>query len=94
MKDHPEVAKKIVEIFARAVKEIQENPEEARKYLKGYTPLDDTTIAQAPILLFKMASELGPQEIQVVQTFYDLFLHEKVVDAKMDFQSLLLSDKQ
>lgn len=90
VKDHPEVAKKIIEIFTRAVKEIQEHPEEARRYLKGYTPLDDVTISQVPILTFRMTSDIGQRELKSMDVFYDLFVEEEIVDSKIDFQKLLL----
>mgnify|MGYP001557791302 CR=1 FL=1 len=85
------ITKKVLEVFQRAIKEINENPDAARQYLKGNTPLDDSAIAQVPISRFRMYNALTPNDINAVQKFYDIFSSFKVVDGKMDFQKLLYS---
>lgn len=88
---NPNTTKKVLEVFQRAIKEINGNPDAARQYLKGNTPLDDSAIAQVPISRFRMYNDLTPNDINAVQKFYDIFSSFKVVDGKMDFQKLLYS---
>ncbi len=90
-KQNPNTTEKILKVFARAIKEIRENPDQARQYLKGYTPLDDSLIAQASIHQFRMYNEITESDIASIQKFYDIFSTGKVVDGQMDFKHLLYS---
>lgn len=90
-KQNPKTTQKVLAVLGRAITEINQNPEAARPYLKGYTALDDIAIAQVPISRFKFYSEFTPDDINAVQKFYDVFFNFKVVDGRMDFQKLLYS---
>jgi NitT/TauT family transport system substrate-binding protein len=93
-KQNPNTTKKVLDILHRAINEINQNPDSARQYLKGYTALDETAIAQVPISRFKFYSDFTQDEISAVQKFYDIFSNFKVVDGKMDFQKLLYSPNE
>ena len=84
-----EMVTKILQIFDRAIKEVRENPEAAKQYLKGYTALDDTIIPKTPVLRFKMYSELTDSDITAIQKFYDIFTTHKVIDGRIDGRSLI-----
>jgi NitT/TauT family transport system substrate-binding protein len=88
-KENPNTTKKVMDAIAKAMKDIRENPDADRQYLKGYTQLDDTTIANAPILLFKMYNEFDDKDITETQKFYDIFTKWGVVNGKMDFKQLI-----
>ena len=88
---NPNTTKKVLSIFQRAINEINENPNVARQYLKGNTPLDDSAIAQVPISRFKMYNDLTQNDINAIQKFYDIFSTYKVIDGKMDFKNLIYS---
>lgn len=88
---NPNTTKKVLDIFQRAIKEINENPDAARQYLKGNTPLDDSAIAQVPISRFRMYNDLTQNDIDAVQKFYDIFSTYKIVDGKMEFDKLIYS---
>ena len=88
---NPNTTKKVLDIFERAINEINENPDAARQYLKGNTPLDDSAIAQVPISRFRMYNDLTQEDMGAVQKFYDIFSTYKVIDGKMDFGKLLYS---
>jgi NitT/TauT family transport system substrate-binding protein len=90
-KENPNTTKKLINAINKAIKDIRENPDENRQYLKGYTQLDDTTIANAPIVLFKMYNEFDDKDINETQKFYDIFTKWGVVDGKMDFKQLIYS---
>lgn len=92
-KQNPNTAKKVLDVITRAVDEINQNPDAARQYLKGYTQLDDTTIAKVPVMHFKMYNELSDADIVAGQKFYDIFTKWGVVSGTMDFKKLLYTDK-
>jgi NitT/TauT family transport system substrate-binding protein len=86
---HPEIAVKVLSIMERSIVEIQQNPNEARKYLKGYTALDESLIALVPMPTFKTWKQITPSDIQAIQSFYEIFYKHKVVNEKLDFTKLL-----
>ena len=88
---NPNTTKKVLSIFQRAINEINENPNVARQYLKGNTPLDDSAIAQVPISRFKMYNDLTQNDINAIQKFYGIFSTYRVIDGKMDFKNLIYS---
>ncbi len=90
-KKNPNTTKKVLDVIAKATDEINQNPDAARQYLKGYTQLDDTTISRVPILHFKMYSNFTQDDINAVQKFYDIFTKYNVVNGQMDFKHLLYS---
>lgn len=88
-KENPKTTKKVMGAIAKAMEDIRANPDADRQYLKGYTQLDDTTIANAPILLFKMYNEFDENDITETQKFYDIFTKWNVVNGNMDFKQLI-----
>jgi len=88
-KKNPTTTAKIIEIVDRAIKEIKENPQITNQYLKGYTPLEDGLLQQAPVLRFQMANNLTSDEITAGQKFLDIFSTYKIIDGKIDFEKLL-----
>jgi len=92
-KENPNTARRALEVIDRAVKEINDDPNTARMYLKGYTQLDDSTIAKVPILKFKMYNDFTQVDIDAVQKFYNIFTKWNVVDGGMDFKNLIYSPK-
>lgn len=87
--ENPEVAQKVLEVFGRAVAEINDNPDAARQYLKGYTALDDDMIKIVPISRFRMYSALDENDITATQTFLDIFTTRNIVKEHLDFRKLL-----
>lgn len=90
---NPNTTAKVIEVLRRAVKEIQRDRETAKQYLKGYTPLEDSIISEAPVLRFRMSDELTRNDISAMQKFYDIFSTYKVVDGPMSFENLIYSGK-
>ena len=89
---NPETTKKILSIIKRSVDEITKNPDEARRYLKNYTPLNDAAITEVPISNIKMHDDFTQSDIDSVQKFYDIFLEHNVVKEKMNFSELIYKD--
>lgn len=91
---NPNTTKKVLEILQRAMQEINENPDAARIYLKGYTSLDDASIAAVPISRFTFYSDFTQDDIVAIQKFYDIFTNANVVSGRMDFEALLYSSSR
>lgn len=87
--EHPEVAKKVLDVFDRAIAEINDNPDAARQYLKGYTALDDDMIKIVPISRFRMYNNLDENDIDATQTFFDIFTTQDIVKEPLYFRKLL-----
>ncbi len=87
--EHPELTEKLIKIMQRAMKELNENPDKYRKYLKGYTPLNEDIASKVPIPNFKSCEELNETDIEAIQKFFDIFTKHKVVDGRIDPRSLL-----
>lgn len=86
--ENPATTSKVMEIIRRSIKEIDENPDNARQYLKVYTPLTDNIITKVPLAKIRMCEDLTQNDVESIQKFYDIFTLYKVVDGKIDFSKL------
>lgn len=89
METHPELAKKALEVMDRAIADMNANPEEYRKHLKGYTALTDELIESVPMPIIKSWKNIQDSDIQAIQKFYEIFSKHKVVETPLDFKTLL-----
>jgi len=87
--NQPEITSKVLEIFARAVSEIQKNPAASRKYLEGYTPLPNNLIPQVPLPIFKTYQTFTPSDLIALQKFFDIFTDAKVIDERVNVEALI-----
>ncbi|MBI4181891.1 MAG: ABC transporter substrate-binding protein [Candidatus Aenigmarchaeota archaeon] len=85
---HPETTENIIRILERTVEEIEQDPEEAAAYLRGYTPLPDDVIANVPVIIFKVCEDITPEDVRSINAFYDLFLRYGVVEEPIRFGDL------
>lgn len=88
---HPETTTALLKIFNKAIEDIRQHPDEARQYLKNFTPLNDQQIKAIPLPLWKMVSELQPEDLQAAQKFIDIFTQYGVISGKVDIHSILWS---
>lgn len=86
---NPETTKKIIEIIKRAQKEIESNPNEARKYLVGYTPLNEELSKVVTLAVVKTCDELNTKDKEGLSKFYGLFTDYNVVSGIMDPSNVL-----
>jgi len=89
-KENPKTTAKVIDIFNRAIKEINENPDNSRQYLKNYTSLNDDTISKVTLNIFKTCEDLTKNDINSIEKFYNIFTIYKVVDGNIDFNSSLI----
>ncbi len=87
-KKNPETTRKVLAVFDRAMKEIMQNPDEARKYLVGYTALTSDIAGKVPVQTFKSCGELDTKDLEAIGKFYAIYSKHKVVDKPLDFGSL------
>ncbi len=89
LNENPELADKVLAVIGRTIVEINQQPDSTRQYLKGYTPLEDSLIAEVPISNFKMYNDFTMQDIEAVEKFYSIFTTHKVVDGTLNFKRLI-----
>lgn len=87
--ENPETAKKVIAIFERTIQEINQNPNEYRKYLKRYTSLPDEFIGSVPLVDFKLCNHLDDKDISSITKFYSLFTKYGVIDGTINIDDLL-----
>jgi NitT/TauT family transport system substrate-binding protein len=88
-KENPKVTKEVIAILDKAMKEVETNPEDSRKYLKGYTPLTDELITKVPLNVFQSCEDLTLEDKQALQSFLDIYTTYGVVDGKINLENLL-----
>lgn len=89
--EHPETARKVVDVFSRSIAEISEDPSAARQYLKQYTPLTDNLIQNVPLPIWKTHLELQPADIDALQKFLDVFTDYSVVTGRINARELIFT---
>ena len=91
--ENPEVTAKIIEIIRKANIEVQENPDEARQYLKKYTPLNDELAKTVSLAVIKTCDKFEQSDIEALQKFYDIFLTYGVVESKINVEDIIYCKK-
>jgi NitT/TauT family transport system substrate-binding protein len=92
VKNHPELAKKVIQILDKANKEIRSNPQEARKHLVGYTALTGDLVNKVNLPTIKMWNEVTEEDIKSIQDFYSIFYNNKVVEKPLNFKTLMYQE--
>ena len=88
-KANPQTTKKVIGVINKAIDEIEKDPQDARKYLKGYTPLTDDVIVNVPMPIFKVCEELNEKDIDAINSFYEIFTLYGVVEGRINIDNLL-----
>ena len=89
IKESPETANKYIEVYRRAIKSIRDNPDEARKYLAGYTAIEGDLAKAVPLPAYTMYDEFTNSDIKYFQQFFDYLTERKVFSKKLDVASLM-----
>ncbi len=88
-KENPNATKKVLEVLDRAITEVENDFNASKKYLKNYTPLNDSTTEGLTMPVFKTCNEMTIGDIEALQKFYDLFEKYNVVDERIDANAFL-----
>ena len=84
------VAKRFTAAWGKAVKFINDNPAEARKYLIKNTFTPDDIAATVPLVKFEMVSDLKPSDIADFQRFMDFSVKTGTLPEKVDVSKFLV----
>ncbi len=89
LKDKPEMAKKYIAAYAKAVDWVRKNPDEARTHLDGFTAIDETLVKEVPLSGFTLYNEFKPSDIDYFQKFFDVFSDRKIFAKRVEVKPLL-----
>ena len=89
MKDKPELAKRYVAAYAKAVEWVRKNPDESRTHLDGFTAIEKSLVAEVPLSGFTLYNEFKASDVEYFQKFFDVFTDRKIFSRKLDVKSLL-----
>jgi NitT/TauT family transport system substrate-binding protein len=89
LKEKPELAKKYIAAYGKAVDWVRKNPDESRTHLDGFTAIDESLVKTVPLPGFTMYNEFKPADIEHFQKFFDVFSDRKIFSKKVDVKSLL-----
>jgi NitT/TauT family transport system substrate-binding protein len=89
IQQYPQATKKYIEAYRRAIKEVRENPDGARQYLKGYTAIEGDLTQKVPLAAYTMYDEFTPENLKYFQAFFDFMHDKKVLSRKVEVAPLI-----
>lgn len=91
LKDRPEVAKKYIAAYARAVDFVRKNPAEVRKHIDGFTAIDPSLVQEVPLAGFTLYNEFTASDLGYFQKFFDIFTERKIFSRALPVKPLIYS---
>jgi NitT/TauT family transport system substrate-binding protein len=88
-KENPETTKKVISAIGKAVDDINANPNETRKYLIGYTSLDENLSKIVSIPTYTNYEDFTNKDMDALQKFIDIFTQYKVIDGKVNVRDMI-----
>ncbi|ERK08769.1 MAG: ABC transporter substrate-binding protein [Pantoea sp.] len=82
-------ARQVIDAYGAAVKFIQQQPEEARQYVAGYTGIEAALVKEVPLPGFVMYDQLTGTNLQWFQKFYDVFAERKIFSKPLQVEPLI-----
>jgi NitT/TauT family transport system substrate-binding protein len=89
LKDKPELARRYVAAYAKAVEWVRKNPDESRTHMDGFTAIDASLVKEVPLSGFTLYNEFKASDIDYFQKFFDVFTERKIFSRRLDVKSLL-----
>jgi NitT/TauT family transport system substrate-binding protein len=89
LKDQPELAKRYVAAYAKAVDWVRKNPEESRRHMDGFTAIEEALVKEVPLSGFTLYNEFTASDIGYFQKFYDVFTERKIFSRRLDVKALI-----
>ncbi len=71
LKNRPDVAKRYAQAWGKAVALINDDPDEARKYLLKNTPITEDVVKDVPLILYTMTSDASAKDKANMQAYLD-----------------------
>lgn len=89
LKDKPDLAKRYIAAYGKAVEWVRKYPDESRTHMDGFTAIDASLVKEVPLPGFTMYNEFKPSDIDYFQKFFDVFTERKIFSRRVDVKSLL-----
>jgi NitT/TauT family transport system substrate-binding protein len=89
LKDSPELARRYIAAYGKAVQWVRSSPEESRKHMDGFTAIEEALVREVPLSGFTMYNEFSVSDLGYFQKFFDVFTERKIFSRKLDVKSLL-----
>lgn len=89
IKAHPEHAKKFIAAYGKGVSYVRSQADEARRYLKTYTPIEGPLTGEVPLAAYTLYNEFTAADVAHFQKFFDLFAEKGVFSARLMVDSML-----
>jgi NitT/TauT family transport system substrate-binding protein len=86
----PDVARRFIAGWAKAIEYIKANPDEARKYLVGNTLTPPDVATTIPLVGFTMIKDLTPANVAEFQKFIDFSSDNKILSEKVDVTKFMI----
>lgn len=89
LKDSPELAKRYIAAYAKAVDWVRKQPEESRRHLDGFTAIEEALVKEVPLAGFTLYNEFSASDIGYFQKFFDIFTERKIFSRRLEVKPLL-----
>ncbi len=89
IKKNPAETKKYIAAYARGVELVRTKPDEARKFMKGYTAIEGPLANEVPLASYMLYNEFKPSDVAYFQKFYDLFADKGIFEKKVSVEPLM-----
>jgi NitT/TauT family transport system substrate-binding protein len=89
IKNRPDVARRFAAVWKKAITFVNENPQEARKYLARNTLTPEDVVDAVPMVRYFMAGDLTEKHKAEFQKFIDFFTEGGTLPEKVDITKYL-----
>jgi NitT/TauT family transport system substrate-binding protein len=89
LKDKPDIARRYIAAYAKAVDWVRRNPEESRTHLDGFTSIEESLVKEVPLSGFTLHHEFTASDIGYFQKFFDVFTERKIFSRRLDVKGLI-----
>jgi NitT/TauT family transport system substrate-binding protein len=89
IKEQPELVKRYIAAYAKAVDWVRKYPEESRKHLDGFTAIEESLVKEVPLSGFTLYNEFTASDLAYFQKFFDVFAERKIFSRKLEVKPLL-----
>ena len=89
LKEQPELARRYIAAYAKAVDWVRKNPDESRQHMNGFTAIEAALVKEVPLSGFTLYNEFKPADIDAFQKFFDVFTDRKIFSRRLDVKPML-----
>jgi NitT/TauT family transport system substrate-binding protein len=89
IRNRPDVARRFGLVWRKAITFVNQNPQEARKYLAKNTLTPEDVVETVPMVHYYMAGELSEKQKAEFQQFIDFFAENGTLPQKVDISKYL-----